>query len=98
MQIQDKRGAHTPGPWTIAPNNFGSVREIIGPKAGLSQRVEDWSPIVAHVHAETPSLMANAKLIAAAPDLVDALQTLEAVLNDEWALPIIRAALAKAGL
>ena len=87
--------AHTPGPWCT---NGGAVE---------TDRPRRSSQLVAHVYGEESGLeseqLANARLIAAAPDLLEALEgllRLEACDSDEpigreaWATA--RAAIAKA--
>ena len=88
--------AHTPGPWTILPNTPHFVRAM-HPAEGMQP--------VATVHHFDGELSANARLIAAAPELLEAL---EAVLPDlehyvathgpgpDKRLAIARAAIAKA--
>ena len=88
--------AHTPGPWTILPNTPHFVRAM-HPAEGMQP--------VATVYHFDGELAANARLIAAAPTLLEAL---EAVLPDlehyvathgpgpDKRLAIARAAIAKA--
>ena len=54
---------HTPGPWTVTPDSFvmAGSRPSIG---------------VARVITHAKEFVANARLIAAAPDLLDALKAL----------------------
>ena len=65
---------YTPGPWTIAhdTNIFGSVpgygRRLVANAGGHSSNVTD----------ETETNRANARLIAAAPELLEALKEFEA--------------------
>ena len=62
--------AHTPGPWTILPNTPHFVRAM-HPAEGMQP--------VATVYHFDGELAANARLIASAPELLEAL---EAVLPD----------------
>lgn len=62
--------AHTPGPWTILPNTPHFVRAM-HPAEGMQP--------VATVYHFDGELSANARLIASAPELLEAL---EAVLPD----------------
>ena len=90
------RPAHTPGPWTILPNTPHFVRAM-HPAEGMQP--------VATVYHFDGELAANARLRAAAPELLEAL---EAVLPDlehyvathgpgpDKRLAIARAAIAKA--
>ncbi|MFN8996621.1 MAG: hypothetical protein ACK5X3_23575 [Pseudomonadota bacterium] len=79
---------HTPGPWTtdvVRSTNY-TLRII---KAGT-----DW---IAHVHTQStesdiPRDVSNARLIAAAPDLLEACQTLSTLLDtDDWIYQVDRA-------
>lgn len=84
----------TPGPWTV------EGREIKGPQdSGVCvARIPEWG-ILADVPDQGP---ANARLIAAAPDLLEALGSLVAICENEGfphlgnILPKARAAIAKA--
>ena len=68
----EPRAAHTPGPWRIGD----AMNTIFGPPTGAP------SPeTVAHV-APTPNRRANARLIAAAPELEDHLRKAQAALGD----------------
>lgn len=63
--------AHTPGPWTV-----GKHQRIIS--QGWSIRIADDSAIAYVLGDKNPELAANACLIAATPDLLEALK---AILN-----------------
>ena len=93
---------HTPGPWFYAESEVGTPFVD-------SESVGDLSAVALPIDEQK----ANARLIAAAPDLLAALRTAEASLADigdadrepdvEWcerraaeALPLVRAAIAKA--
>ena len=69
MNIEEMK-AHTPGPWAILPNTPHFVRAM-HPADGMQP--------VATVYHFDGELAANARLIAAAPELLEAL---EAVLPD----------------
>ncbi len=102
--------AHTPGPWTatIMQDYVQRVspRKTIGP-FGLFTIASDEGVVASYSHLRDPRPltdreMADARLIAAAPELAEALQ---AFINaSEWkkpmqeALVMARAALAKAGV
>jgi len=60
---------HTPGKWTI-----GAHQKIIS--TGWSIRISDESAIAYVLGERNPELQANARLIAAAPDLLEALKRL----------------------
>ena len=82
---------HTPGPWRVVENRVPASLEIYARETAI---VECWR------RADVQTEMANARLIAAAPDLLDALVM---VLDDPNALDgrprtyeIVCAAIAKA--
>ena len=62
---------HTPGPWEIEPFGDGKMAEI---------RVEGRLACLLHSFSKRPTIEdeANARLIAAAPELLEALQRLSA--------------------
>ena len=88
---------HTPGPWT-----FDNEIEFICTDASLhGEWYGDWA--VARVNIIRAEAKANARLIAAAPDLLEALRELLAACKDASfasdpfdAVPNARAAIAKA--
>lgn len=88
-------GKHTPGPWQLKPeeSDVGYVR-IRGTRLGERYKIAN----VLHSSAEYLDIQetkANARLIAAAPDLLEALQ--DAALWVDGDLKIkVRAAIAKA--
>lgn len=75
---------HTPGPWHI--NQIGEILVIRGltqsAKAGFT---EDYYGQIAGVRNDTPDAEANARLIAAAPELLDALRIAQHVIHDQVA-------------
>jgi hypothetical protein len=86
---------HTPGPWTTNPVDGETwVYDTIG------------DALIARVVVDNKSGQLNAKLIAATPDLAEALRTLLVALPEKLApfgalhqgVEAARAALAKAGL
>lgn len=96
--------AHTPGPWLTDRNNchagqIATIHHCIG-----NDWVEVWTDKWCEGDRLTEEVMeANARLIAAAPDLLAALESALHVMNnecdpDEYATPFanIRAAIAKA--
>lgn len=94
----DSGGKHTPGPWTVDTNGGGRFSNSIAAKvvaSGLIADVSDWWYDVGQAEA-------NAHLIAAAPDLLEALVELLPLADDEVShtydnvLDIARAAIAKA--
>ncbi len=79
---------HTPGPWHTGPYCvWGGIQGdtfVAGTKTGLSDA----------------QALANGLLIAAAPDLLEALQRLQCECTEEWPLELVElvdAAITKAG-
>ncbi|OKS29626.1 hypothetical protein [Pseudomonas aeruginosa] len=87
--------SHTPGPWEIERYSDGLI-QIVGNIRAVSDHEEHVTTVV---EAVTRGDEANAKLIAASPDLLEALQ---AVVNygvmtgDDWIEEKVLAAIAKA--
>ena len=95
-------GKHTKGPWFVTPDGFRVTDKPV------------WFDQNGSRHGETPNIVifaetqANARLIAAAPDMLEALQVVEALhkrycdrvgAQDQWARDVqnkARAAIAKA--
>lgn len=97
---------HTPGPWCIAYGDSGRPRAIYAPKdkniPGAIGNVIRWNGIGL---PSSPIAHANALLIAAAPDMLEALKDAQGCLRelgeDGWSdapylLNVIGAAIAKA--
>jgi hypothetical protein len=79
---------HTPGPWRIAEGNerANTGRHFIWSDAESREEREDGSPYcIATIQPRTDAsqLDANARLIAAAPDLAEALKMLLAAIPDD---------------
>jgi hypothetical protein len=86
--------SHTPGPWTIAPHYYPSMKEIIGPSFKITAVMTATDLTDVDYQKRTADL----RLIAAAPDLLEAL---EALIEDQRdaSLPVLaqaRAAIARA--
>jgi hypothetical protein len=66
---------HTPGPWKAVRN--ASFWEVVTPLLGQTlDQANEYSPSLAYVWGEgEEQAEANARLIAAAPDLLEALRT-----------------------
>lgn len=87
--------AHTPGPWFISYTHDGNTEIAIDDAPGINgQRDYD---LVTVTHGDPDELRANARLIAAAPELLAALEhvldraTMPGFLRDK-----VKAAIAKA--
>ena len=86
---------HTPGPWIVDPNPELPL--------GVIEDNENGMGICEFPRRRTPEAEANARLIAAAPEMAGALRSiLESYssdeINEQPILVAARAALAKAGL
>jgi hypothetical protein len=78
-------GGHTPGPWAAARINASSVNVIPDRIHGFKAQVVagDRGDMVAHAFGRTADEAdANARLIAAAPELLEALQYVVCQLAD----------------
>lgn len=73
---------HTPGPWTMLPaeDDVPYIR-VRGTRLGCRFKVANALFVAGHP-AEQAEAIANARLIAAAPDLLGALQDLDARLRE----------------
>lgn len=69
---------HTPGPWKAVRN--ASFWEVVTPPPGQTlDQANEYSPSLAYVWGEgEEQAEANARLIAAVPDLLEALKAMEA--------------------
>jgi hypothetical protein len=69
----------TPGPWRVDPRNWGDIQTDDGKEIGsafeLGNVGEEWL-ITGDIPWPAPVARANARLIAAAPDLYEALELL----------------------
>lgn len=90
---------HTPGPWSLIVDDAGDGSEIYG----FDVSAPNGRGIAYYDANDDPETEANARLIAAAPELLEALKAVElARMSDEpddWqrATDLTDAALAKAG-
>jgi hypothetical protein len=72
--------AHMPGPWILEPDSIGQMYYLV-PESGGMTGEKEWGPWIASIHRRMgdkpiPNAEGNAHLIAAAPDLLDALKAL----------------------
>ena len=92
---QVTQGKHTPGPWRYAPTNTETVSHLVRCSEGYAVAdVTHWFDLPAD---------ANARLIAAAPDMLEALEFIAGyaameprIASDEVVIERARAAIAKA--
>jgi hypothetical protein len=70
QQTRKMKTAHTPGPWVYGYGQTKETGEVLG--VGIETE-PDWQPIcvVSQVENVTKEDISNARLIAAAPDLLD---------------------------
>lgn len=87
--------SHTPGPWKNERN--GNYWSVLGPDRNLHGDGITSSPVAAIVQT-SPEAAANARLIAAAPDLLNALKRMSFEFDDSksTACKIARKAIEKA--
>jgi hypothetical protein len=97
---------HTPGPWVSAYRNAAAF-DVSAPATGDARRGRI-AEVVSAGGKDVPTMRANARLIAAAPDLLAALEFVLPLVVDEWghyqvsgsngmrAITMIRDAIAKA--
>lgn len=104
-EIPSPQPAHTPGPWRVCENAPSLIEADIGHADGLPRTIAQALDPIPHIGDATVN--ANARLIAAAPELLMALQMLYAEtaeyieLNhlggmDNQSMQLARAAIAKA--
>ena len=75
---------HTPGPWATDRNNVHAAQIATIHHCLNNDWVEVWSPNA--IAAEQEEMEANARLIAAAPDMLQVLAHVRSVLPDQkWA-------------
>lgn len=85
---------HTPGPWTCNCDTKYAQPVI---SVGWHVRIADGSSIAVVLGEKNPELQANAKLITAAPDLLEALESVHRVLRKSGHnMELIDAVIAKA--
>jgi hypothetical protein len=70
---------HTPGPWNIRHSSDGSGD--FGIAAGGNVLAECFAAI-RHLNERSPEAFANARLIAAAPDMIDAIRQWQSAERD----------------
>jgi hypothetical protein len=83
--------AHTPGPWTVLPPESGTddYLRVRGTRLGGRYKIANVLsavPLGANpIEAEEAS--ANARLIAAAPELLEALRAAQELIERRWGYP-----------
>jgi hypothetical protein len=67
---------HTPGPWYVGTDFSDQARHIYAVKMVCDDDGEEWHPLIASTDDDERLIdwQANARLIAAAPDLLEALE------------------------
>lgn len=64
---------HTPGPWEAQPPRLGAAITIYAGDTPIATTASNTSPLTMEMHRRG-EIKANARLIAAAPELLEALQ------------------------
>ena len=82
---------HTPGPWAAVPVYQGSI----DPLCDRPYQIQCEGVVIANVSSFVHEMQANARLIAAAPELLAALEATIDLVPADW-LPRARAAIAAA--
>ena len=92
------RPKHTPGPWVIERVDKQYYDSHTGqPSSTLSwMNIDSGGRTVASAHSFTENMEANARLIAAAPEMLEALQEIERGVSTLDAARIAAKAIAKA--
>lgn len=85
---------HTAGPWEVVPSNEGKVPGTQPPPAIRKAGTDDWIAYLGGGSIHFQNAKANARLIAAAPEMLDALRSV--MLGDRNYLTCVRNALKKA--
>ena len=65
---------HTPGPWAIGDENNECCQVILGNKHNLVASLDRWDCNTGKIVIEREEMLANARLIAAAPTMLEALR------------------------
>lgn len=87
---------HTPGPWVYRPfkhDDWGFVRNGAGDLIARASGPTTAAERNAHREAKTDPYKANARLIAAAPAMLEALKDCLGYVDENWLKERIRAAL-----
>ena len=97
---------HTPGPWSIGTDFSDQARHIYAEKMVCDDDGEEWHPLIASTDDDERLIdwQANARLIAAAPDMFAALvallphaaRAIQGTTEGQPLLDAARAAIAKA--
>ena len=72
--------SHTPGPWRIAGDGDHEEIEL----CCVESATHDAIAIVADAHTDHGDPLPNARLIAAAPDLLDAAKQMQGLMDNLW--------------
>ena len=94
---------HTPSPWWVDDFGNGDVRVVVDPVKGMPPPICDGRTFVCKLYQQDErgiDAKANARLIAAAPELLEALQAIMEDIDSEFGTDYdynkARAAIAKA--
>jgi hypothetical protein len=93
--------SHTPGPWMIADGSQYRVLSVARDESGDITRCVYICDTANNAKTRTPENKANARLIAAAPELLESLRNVLEDMHAEWSMhggthQMVREAIAKA--
>jgi hypothetical protein len=84
---------HTPGPWYVGTEFNDQGRHIYAAQKVRDDEGEEWHPLIATTDDDERLVdwQANARLIAAAPDLLDALKDLREAIKSRGVISTVKA-------
>ncbi len=94
--LMNETGKHTPGPWEVWQGTLKGTFTIV---RGIAHEGRAQLPTLAQVHNYPGETEANARLIAAAPDLLEAAELALVCIHegtDKKSYDFVRAAIARA--
>lgn len=74
--MSEEKVSYTPGPWTLGDENNECCEVILGDKHNLVASLDRRDCNTGKIVIERDEMLANARLIAAAPDLLKSLKLL----------------------
>ena len=85
--------AHTPGPWLVEsdPMHFDTLSTVVGGVKKKAKGIERQMIVQVGGWAEWREQEANARLIAAAPELLEALKDLRAAIKSQGVISTVKA-------
>ena len=90
------KAKHTPGPWILGDENNQHAEILIGDLVANIDRQDRYG---LHMACSREEMLANARLIISAPDLLEALEScLDVFINQGWDDDLIAAKKARAAI